>query len=155
MDSTDCFRRTGPSSQRALLQSPERRRYFGRKHAKKGWNTFGMKNMGNYHDLYLKTDTDVFENFRVTCLTHYGPEPAHYYTSPGLSWDTLLKMTGVELELLTDYEKYLFFEKEIRGGICMVSKGYANNPMVSTYDSEKPNSWILYLDANNLYGHAM
>ena len=117
--------------------------------------------MGDYHDLYLRTDTlllaDVFETFRHTCLTNYGLDPAHYYTSPGLSWNALLKTTGVELELLADYNKYLFFQKRIRAGISMVSKrkAKANNPMVEGYDSEKPNTWIMYLDADNLYGHAM
>lgn len=111
------------------------------------------KNTGEYHDLHLKTDTlllaDVFENFRETCLAHYGLDPAHYYRSTGLSWDALLKMTGVELELLTDYDKYLFFQNGMPGGIRMLSKRYekANNPMVNDYDPDKPNSWILYLDS--------
>ena len=88
---------------------------------------------------------DVFETFRKTCLKQYGLDPAHYYTSPGLSWDALLKKTGVELELLTDYDQHLFIEKGLRGGISMVSRRYAeaNNPMVEG------------LDANNLYGWAM
>ena len=68
-------------------------------HAKHIWSNFNMKNMGDYHDLYLRTDTlllaDVFETFRHTCLTNYGLDPAHYYTSPGLSWDALLKTTGI------------------------------------------------------------
>ena len=76
---------------------------------------------------------------------------------PGLSWDALLKKTGVELELLTDYDQHLFIEKGMRGGISMVSKRYAkaNNPTGEGYDSSKPKSHILYLDANNLYGWAM
>ena len=84
-------------------------------------------------------------------------DPVHYYTSPGLSWDALLKKTGVELELLTDYDQHLFVEKGMRGGISMVSKRHAkaNNPLVDGYDPEKPSSHILYLDANNLYGWAM
>ena len=100
---------------------------------------------------------DVFETFRKTCLRQYGLYPAHYYTSPGLSWDALLKKTGVELELLTDYDQHLFIEKGMRGGISMVSKRHAraNNPRVEGYDPEKPNSHIMYLDANNLYGWAM
>ena len=53
--------------------------------------------------------------FRKTCLRQYGLDPAHYYTSPGLSWDALLKKTGVELELLTDYDQHLFIEKGMRG----------------------------------------
>ena len=130
-------------------------------HAKKVWETFKCKTLGDYHDLYVKTDVallaDVFENFRKLCLQQYGLDPAHYFTSPGLSWDALLKKTGVELELFTDHEMHLFVERGIRGGISMVSKRYAkaNNPLVSDYDESKPNSYIMYLDANNLYGWAM
>ena len=78
-------------------------------------------------------------------------------TPPGLSWDALLKKTGIELELFTDYEMHLFVERGMRGGISMVSKRYAkaNNPYVSGYDPSKQNKFIMYLDANNLYGWAM
>ena len=130
-------------------------------HAQRVWETFGCQTLGNYTDLYCRTDVlllaDVFENFRKTSQKQYRLDPAHYYTSPGLSWDALLKKTGVELELLTDYDQHLFIEKGMRGGISMVSKRHAraNNPAVEGYDSEKPNSHILYLDANNLYGWAM
>jgi hypothetical protein len=68
-------------------------------HALKVWETFDCENLSDYHDLYLKTDMllldDVFENFRKTCQLQYGLDPAHYYTSPGLSWDALLKKTGM------------------------------------------------------------
>ena len=130
-------------------------------HAKTVWETFKCKTLGDYHDLYVKTDVallaDVFENFRKLCLQQYGLDPAHYFTSPGLSWDALLKKTGVELELFTDLEMHMFVERGIRGGISMVSKRYAkaNNPLVSDYNPSKPNSYIMYLDANNLYGWAM
>ena len=130
-------------------------------HAQTVWETFDCKTLGDYHDLYVKTDVallaDVFENFRKLCLQQYGLDPAHYFTSPGLSWDALLKKTGVELELLTDHEMHLFVERGIRGGISMVSKRHAkaNNPLVTDYDESKPNSYIMYLDANNLYGWAM
>ncbi|KAK3707294.1 hypothetical protein QZH41_004240 [Actinostola sp. cb2023] len=118
-------------------------------HAQRVWKAFDCTTMGDYHDLYNRTDVlllaDVFETFRKTCQMQYGLDPAHYYTSPGLSWDALLKKTGVELELLTDYDQHLFIEKGLRGGISMVSRRYAeaNNPMVEG------------LDANNLYGWAM
>ena len=130
-------------------------------HAQNVWEVFGCQNMGEYCDLYCRTDVlllaDVFETFRKTCMGRYSLDPAHYYTSPGLSWDALLKKTGVELELLTDYDQHLFIEKGLRGGISMVSKRYAkaNNPKVEGYNSSKPNTYILYLDANNLYGWAM
>ena len=130
-------------------------------HAQTAWKAFGCKTLGNYHDLYVKTDVallaDVFENFRKLCQEQYGLDPAHYYTSPGLSWDALLKKTGVELELFTDFEKHLFVERGMRGGISLVSRRYAkaNNPLVPDYDPSKPNKYIVYLDANNLYGWAM
>jgi hypothetical protein len=125
------------------------------------WKKHNIKNMGEYHDLYLKNDVmllaDVFEMFRDTSMKNYGLDPANYFTSPGMSWDALLKKTGVELELLTDIDQHLFIERGIRGGISMVSKRYAkaNNPECPDYDSTKPNSSILYLDANNQYGWAM
>lgn len=99
----------------------------------------------------------MFENFREICLERYGLDPANYYTSPGLSWDALLKKTGVELELLTDIDKHLFVEKGLRGGVSVASKRYAkaNNPYVPGYDPRKPKTYLMYLDENNLYGWAM
>ena len=130
-------------------------------HAQTVWETFECKTLGDYYDLYVKTDVallaDVFENFRNLCQEQSGLDPAHYFTSPGLSWDALLKKTGLELELFTDLEMHLFVERGKRGGISMVSKRYAkaNNPQVKDYDPSKPNKYIMYLDANNLYGWAM
>ena len=109
----------------------------------------------------MKTDVallaDDFENFRNLCQEQYGLDPAHYLTSPGLSWDALLKKMGVDLELLTDYDMHLFMERGMRSGICMVSKRYAkaNNPYAPGYDSSKQKTYIQYEDANNLYGWAM
>ena len=127
-------------------------------HAKRIWKEFGMKNLGEYHDLYLKSDVlllaDVFEEFNV-CLKNYSLDPAWYYTSPGLSWDALLKHSGVKLELLTDPDILLLFEKGIRGGISMISNrfGKANNKyMGEKYEPSQPSKYLAYLDANNLYG---
>ena len=79
------------------------------------WDKFGMENMVDYHDHYLKKDvlllTDVFEKFIDTCLKYYELDPCHYFSSPGLSWDDRLKMTGVKLERISDIDKYLFIEK--------------------------------------------
>ena len=84
-------------------------------HAKNVWKTFHMQTMGDYHDLYLKTDVlllaDVFESFRKKCLEYYGLDLAQYYTAPGLSWDAALKMTKVNLELLDDIEMHIMVEK--------------------------------------------
>ena len=84
-------------------------------HARKVWKTFKLKNMGDYHDLYLGSDvlllTDVFENFRKTCLQYYKLDPCHYFTSPGLSWDAKLKMINIKLELMTDIDMFQFTEK--------------------------------------------
>ena len=131
-------------------------------HAKKVWNAFEMKSLEDYHELYNKTDTlllaDVFENFRNICSSNYGLDPAHYYTSPGLAWDACLKITEVELELLSDVDMLLMIEKGIRGGVSMVSKRFAranNKYMGEKFDREKVSRFIQYLDANNLYGMAM
>ena len=130
-------------------------------HAVKVWSTFECKTLKDYHDLYLKSDVmllaDVFEKFRLTCLKHYKLDPAHYYTSPGLAWDACLKITGQNLELLSDYDMLMMFERGIRGGITHISKRYskANNKYMKSYNSEKKSKFIQYLDANNLYGWAM
>ena len=129
--------------------------------AKQVWETFGCQNLGDYHNLYVATDTvllaDVFENFRKVCQERYGLDPAHYYSAPGFSWDALLKKTGVELELLTDLDMHLMIERGLRGGISMVSKWHTkvNNPRVEEYDPAQLMNYITYLDANNLYGWAM
>ena len=131
------------------------------KHAQNVWNTFNLKNMGEYHDLYLQSDilllTDVFENFRKTCLEYYKLDPCHYFTSPGLSWDAMLKMTDIKLELMTDIDMFQFIEKGLRGGISYIANRYgkANNKYMKDYNKDKPSKYIMYLDANNLYGWAM
>ena len=127
----------------------------------KVWKEFGMKNMGNYHDHYLKKGVlllaDVFEKFIDTCITFYGLGPCQYFSSPGLSWDAMLKMTEIELEKISDIDKYLFIEKGLRGGISYIAKRYAKsyNKYMKVYDSKEPSKFITYLDMNNLYGSGM
>ena len=122
------------------------------------WNEFYLKNMGDYHDHYLKKDVlllaDVFRKFINTCLKFYGLDHCHYFSSPGMSWDAMLKMTSVKLEKISDNDKYLFIEKGMRGGIFYIAKRYAkaNNKYTNDYDPKKPSKFITYLDMNNLYG---
>ena len=114
--------------------------------------------MGDYHDYYLKKDVlllaDIFEKFISTCIKHYELDPCHYFSSPGLSWDPMLKMTDVKLEKISDIDKYLFIEKGSRRGISYIAKRYAktNNKYMHDYDPKKPSTFITYLDKNNLYG---
>ena len=84
-----------------------------------------MTDLRDYHNFYLSTDVlllaDMLEDFRDVCLQYYGLNPAHSYTSPSLPWHTALKMTDVELDLLTDIDQHLFIEEGIRGGVAMIS----------------------------------
>ena len=102
---------------------------------------------------------DIFEEFRKVSQTNYGLDAAHYLSSPHLSWDAMLKMTGRELELISDPELFSTIDAGIRGGVSMISKRYAraNNPLLgpTRYNPNKPTTYIIYLDANNLYGWAM
>ena len=131
-------------------------------HAREVWETFEMKSLKDYHNLYNQVDilllADVFENFRDICIKNYNLDPAHYYTAPDLAWDAALKVTEVKLELLSDIDMLLMVEKGIRGGVSMISNRYgkANNKyMGNRFDDKKPSKYIAYLDTNNLYGWAM
>ena len=125
---------------------------------KKIWNEFNLKNMVDYHDHCLKKDVlllaDIFETFIDTCLKFYGLDPCHYLSSPGLSLDAMLKMTGMKLKNIVDIDMYLFIEKGLRGGISYIAKKYAkaNNKYLKNYDPKKPSRYISYLGMNNLYG---
>lgn len=129
-------------------------------HAQRVWCTFNIQ----HHDLYLKTDVlllrCVFERFRDQCMLTYGLDPAHYYTSPGLSWSAALKVTKCQIEVITEdnAEAYLFFESGLRGWISQISNRLAtanNDKIPHQYDPNKPSSYLIYQDYNNLYGHAL
>ena len=127
-------------------------------HAQKVWDVFKTKNRGEYHDLYVQSDTlllaDVFENFGDKCIEIYQLDPAHFLSAPGLAWLVCLKKTGVELELLTDNDMLMMYENGIRGGMCNAVYRYAkaNNKYMKNFDKNIPSSYLEYLDANNLCG---
>ena len=98
-----------------------------------------------------------FEKCINTCLTFYGLGPCHYFSSPGLSWDAMLKMTGIEFLKIFDIDMYLIIEKGLKGGISYIAKRYseANNKYMKNYGPKKRSKFIIYLGMNNLYGWAM
>ena len=111
------------------------------------WKVFEIKYLGEYHDFYLKTDVlllcDVFENFISLYLKNYGLDRCHYFSTPGLSWDAMLKMAGIQLEKIHNIEMHLVLEKGMRGGVSYISKRYSKGD---------ENTEIMYWDMNNLYG---
>ena len=120
-----------------------------------------IKNLGYYHDLHVQNDTlllaNVFENFRNKCIKIYEADPVDFLSSPGLAWQACLKKAEVELGLLTDIDMLLMVLKGIRGGICHAIHRYAvaNNKYMKKYNKYNESSYIMYLDANNLYGWAI
>ena len=131
-------------------------------HAQKIWTVFNCTNMRDYMNLYLKTDVlilcDIFENFRLFSLEHYSLDPSHFVSAPQLSWEAMLRFTGCTLELISDPTMFEMMDRGLRGGVSMIVHRYAkaNNPeMGQNYNSKEPLSYIVYLDANNLYGYAM
>ena len=124
-------------------------------HANNVFKMFKLNNLGDYHDLYVQSTLLLAD---VLCrIKTYELDPAHFISLPGLAWQACLKKTGIELELLTDYDMLLMIEEGIRGGICHAVHRYAkaNNEYMKNYDKSKESSYIQYLDANNLYGAAM
>ena len=131
------------------------------RHANNVLKIFKLENLGDYHDLYVHSDTlllaDVFENFRDMCIKVYEFDPAQFVSLPGLAWKACLKKINIELELLTDYDMLLMIEEGIRGGIYHSIHRYAkaNNKYMKNYNNNEESSYIQYLDANNIYGWAM
>ena len=163
MDNVEKFKENKPPPRKAFYSklSGKGITVTDYKHVWNVWNTFKMKSLKDYHEFYNITDVlllaDVFENFRDLCLKNYGLDPVYYYTTPGLAWDACLKMTNIQLELLSDVNMLLMFEKGIRGGISIISNRYgeANNKYMKKFNKKKLNKFLMYLDANNLYGWAM
>ena len=130
-------------------------------HAKKVWDVFGMKTLGDYHNPYVQADTaqlgDVFESFRSTCLKVHNVDPAYFLSTPTLAFQAMLKVTKAEIETFTDIDMILITEKGICGGLTQVVKKHAvaNNKYLPEYDSTKKSVFLQYLDVNNLYEYAM
>ena len=164
MDSVEKFNDTEPPPQRVFYSNLSGKGISNKNYNRvlNVWYTFNMKIFKEYHELYNTTDVlllaDVFENFRDLCLKIYGLDPVYYFTAPGLAWDACLKITDIDLELLSDVNMLLMFEKGIRGGISIISNRYgkANNKYMGRgFNKNKPSKYLMYLDANNLYGSAM
>ena len=126
------------------------------------WGEFKCATLGDYVDVYMVADvlllSAAFEAFRDVCHEIYKLDPLWYITTPSLAFDAMLKKTNVRLELFTNPDDYAFTEREIRGGMCQVTKRYAraNNPyMDEGFDPAKAHIYLIYLDVNNLYGIAM
>ena len=164
MDSVEKFNETKPPPQKAFNSKLTGKGISNKNynHVLNVWNTFNMKTMKEFHELYNVSDVlllaDVFENFRDLCLKIYGLDPVYYFTAPGLAWDACLKVTGIQLELLSENNMLLLFEEGIRGGISIISNRYgkANNKYLRKgYNKNIPSKYLMYVDANNLYGGAM
>ena len=128
----------------------------------------------DYSILYLKTDichlSDVFQKFSDFANKTYHLDPRISYTLPGFLWQSMLKMTKIELELISNSDMYLFLMDIIRGGICQVNKKFVKADNIYTRKVHNKSSdkkvkkklktsdfdkFIMYLDANNLHGHSM
>ena len=163
MDSIEKLKDTKPPPQQAFYSklSGHGINNYCYNHVLNVWKTFKMKTLKEYHEVYNITDVlllaDIFENFRDICLKNYGLDPVYYYTAPGLAWDAMLKMTNINLELLSNIDMLLMVEKGIRGGVSMISNRYgkANNKYMKDYNKKEASKYLMYVDANNLYGWAM
>ena len=126
--------------------------------AQKVFEEFKLKNLGEYHDLYVQSGilllAYVFENFRNKWIEIYELDPAHFSSAPRLEWQACLKKTRVKLELLSNNDMLMMVEKGIRGGICHPIHRYtkANNTYMKNYNKNIESPYLSYLDANNFYG---
>lgn len=166
MDSTDKFDEEKLPKKKCffnkLTNTPCSRKDY--EHAEEVWRVFGMKTLGDYHDLYLNTDVlllaDILQNFKETAIKKFKLDPFWYITLPGYSWDCMQYITKVKIQLFDDTQEdmHSFMEKAIRGGICMIMDRYAkanNKYMGKSFEITDIISYLLYIDANNLYGLAM
>ena len=127
-------------------------------HTKRVSKDSKIRSLGDYHNLYIQTDTlllaDVFVNFQNVCLVIYAFDPAHFVSQPGLAWQAVLKKAKVKLDLLTDTDMLSIVEKSIRG-LTVYGYAKANNKYMRNFDKNKESSYQKYWDVNNLYGWAI
>eukprot|EP00116_Pleurobrachia_bachei_P002124 sb/3462386/ len=122
---------------------------------------FELETLGDLHDHYVQTDVtllaDVFQSYRTLCIEHLSLEPINYLSLPALTYDAALKYTKIELELIKDPDMHQMIESGVRGGVSVISHrlASANNPGVDNYNPKQPETYLLYIDANNLYGWSM
>ena len=123
-------------------------------HALEVYRTFGCRNMLEYCSLYCRLDTyllaECFTTFRKIIMSDYNLDPAHFISLPQLAFDAMLKMTQVQIELLTDINQYMLVAQNIRGGVSFVNERKA----LGETCAESAGNHLLYLDVNNLYGKA-
>ena len=163
MDSIEKLKDSKPPPQKAFYSKLTGKgiNNYNYNHVLNVWKTWNMKTFKEYLELYNISDVlllaDVFENFRDICLKNYGLDPVYYYTAPGLAWDAMLKMTKINLELLSNIDMLLMIEKGIRGGISIISNRYgkANNKYMKDFNKKELSKYLMYVDSNNLYGCGM
>ena len=154
MDSSVRFNETSMPEQEAFYNNLNMEDITGvdHRHAKRVFKSLNNKKLGDYHDLYVQSDTlllaDIFEHFRKMCIKVYELDSAHFLSAPGLAWQVCLKKTEVELELVANVDMLLMIEKGIRGGICHAIHRYAeaNNKYMIYHDENKEILYILYFD---------
>ena len=133
----------------------------GYQHVLNVWKKIEMKAIKYYSDLYSKCGVlllaEMFQKIRQNSFKNYGLCPSHYLSAPDLSWDAVPKMTMIELERIPDTDMYIFLDKGIKGGTSYISNRYSksNNKHLKSFDPKQEWKYIIYLDANNLYGYAM
>ena len=113
------------------------------------WNVFKIKTFGEYLKADVVLLADVFEKFIKTCLDYYRLDPCHYFSPPGLSWDAMLKMTGVELELISDNDTHLFIEKSMKGGISYIAKRHSK---IKNCDNKEKNPFFIGMQIICMFG---
>ena len=165
MTSFERFNETRLPPQNAFFSHLKSKGVSNEDYARHVWDTFaaekadGEYTMGDYHDLYLLTDVlllaDVMHNFRTLSLDNYKLDPWRFYTVPGLTLSAGLRMTNVTIDLIEDVDQHLFVEAGMRGGVACISKRLAETSDVDEVDENGFRDFLLYLDANNLYGWAM